>query len=524
MLPMKPTLSISLLIALLLAACAAAAEDQWADTVGWFTLHHDAMRTGRTNFSPGAPFQYVWHARFFEGMLSPELEPIVAEDLVFLGDWGGTFYALDAWTGKQAWKSPAPGGVRHAACYDGGYIYFATIGDRTGGAVVCLKAKTGEKVWEFRPGTRGGFAASPTVYRGKVYIGGRDKVLYALDARSGAKAWTFTAGAIYMQTCAARDGRVVVAAEDMVPRCFDADTGRAVWEGPRMQGDTSRFYYPVFWKDAVIFRTPAGEQAIGAAQEAVTRATEDGKAWADMLKKHPWKEPFWEFNKNKWKAFTPEKYRAEQEYIRGEIKAGRLQQTFYMLGAADGKERAATSVTYSGSENGYSTPTPGPVDAAGNFYVLYKTVYTQYEYPIRAFDCVGTLDAATGIPAILPKDVPSATSAFPVTADESNNFTVGGDKLYCTHDHVFAYYDMKTRRVMPAFSSHAPETWGGVLLCTPGDAKIERHELLHLETPTAHLKISNEWNGTSRGAVAIYKDHVWWITGSMVVCLKGGGQ
>ena len=30
-------------------------------------------------------------------------------------------------------------------------------------------------------------------------------------------------------------------------------------------------------------------------------------------------------------------------------------------------------------------------------------------------------------------------------------------------------------------------------------------------------------NGTSRGAVAIYKDRVWWVTGSMVVCLKGGG-
>jgi len=447
----------------------------------------------------------------------------VAEDLVLLGDWGGTFHALDAWTGKEVWMAPAPGGVRHAACYDGGRVYFATIGDRTGGAVVCLRAKTGEKVWEFRPGARGGFAASPAVYRGKVYIGGRDKVLYALDAATGAKRWAFTAPAIYMQTCSARDGRVVVAAEDMVPRCFDADSGKLLWEGPRMQGDSCRFYYPVFWKDEVVFRTPAGEPAIGAAQTAVTRATEDGKAWAEMLRRHPWKEPFWEFNRHKWERFTPEKYRAEQEFLREEIKAGRLQQTFYLLGAADGKERLVTSVTYSGSENGYSTPTPGPVDAAGNFYVLYKTVYTQYEYPIRAFDAVGTLDGATGLPAMLPKGEPSAASAFPVTADEANNFTVGGDRLYGTHDHVFAYYDMQTRKVIQAFSSHAPEAWGGVLLCTPGDARVERHELLRLETPTAHLKINNEWNGTSRGAVAIYKDRVWWVTGSMVVCLKGGG-
>jgi outer membrane protein assembly factor BamB len=205
----------SCLLLLLAASRGAFAAEAWQPTDGWFTLHHDAMRSGRTQFSPAAPFTCVWRRKFWQGMLSPEAEPIVADGLVFIGDWGGTFYALDALTGKAAWTAQAPGGVCHSPCYADGRICFATIGDRTGGAVVCCNAKTGEKLWEFKPGTRGGFAASPMLCGGRVIIGGRDKVAYCLGAKTGGKLWSFAAGGIYLQTCAARDGRVCVAAEDM---------------------------------------------------------------------------------------------------------------------------------------------------------------------------------------------------------------------------------------------------------------------------------------------------------------------
>jgi hypothetical protein len=42
-----------------LARGVAHADDAWQPTEGWFTLHHDVMRTGRTQDSPGVPFQYV---------------------------------------------------------------------------------------------------------------------------------------------------------------------------------------------------------------------------------------------------------------------------------------------------------------------------------------------------------------------------------------------------------------------------------------------------------------------------------
>jgi len=528
---MRKTLVATVLAVLCPMTGAADSPDQWAETEGWFTLHHDVMRSGRTHYSPAGPFKHVWHRKFFEGMLSAELEPIVAEGKVFLGDWGGKFYALDAFTGKEAWTRQAVGGVRHAACYDpsNGTILYATIGDRTGGAVVSRKAATGELAWEFRPHTRGGFATSPALYDRKVYIGGRDKVLYCLDARTGKKLWTHRAAGIYLQTCAARDGRVVVAAEDMIPRCFDARTGDVFWEGPKMRGDTVRFYYPVFWKDTVIFRTAAPDNEINRYQSIVQAgAGEDGKKLAEVHEKYEWSKEYFDWNSRKYKLYTPEKYAAEQKYVMKAITEGRLQKTFYMLSVSDGKERMITSVGYSGSENGYSTPTPPCVDAAGNLYVLYKTFYTQYEYPIRAFDCIGTLDYETGIPKMLPRTPPGHRSLFPITADEANMFTWGGGadgRLYNTHDHNFAYWEAATRRVLVGFAPKTrAETWGGILLTGQRKDLMRNVPHFHLESPGAHLAINNEWNGTSCGSVAIYEDHVWWTTGSMIVCLEGASK
>lgn len=528
--------SHQLLALVLLAVCTSAwAGDEWQPTDGWYTLHHDVMRTGRSEDAPARPFKVVWHRKFWDEMISPEVEAIIAEDLLFIGTWKGNFYALEANTGEEVWTQPAIGGVRHAACYDPANktILYATIGDAGGGQVVCRTAKTGEQVWAFTTPKRGGFITSPGLYDGKVYIGSRRGVLYCLDAKSGETLWTYQAPeeAPYMQNIAARDGKVIIAAEDMVPRCFDAATGEVLWEGPKMQGDSVRWYYPVFWKDTVIFRTCAPDDEINNVQSLVLRAVgEDGEKREAVFKEHGWSKAFYDFQAQQHKMYTPEKYQTEQEYIRQAIQDGQAQQTFYWLNVADGTERMVTSIVYTGSENGYSTPTPPSIDFDGNCYVLYKSFYTQFQYPIRFYDCIGTLDWETGIPTMLPKDKPSHGSVFPITADEVNMFTWGGrgeaGKLYDTHDHTFAYWDSASKKVLPAFAPKSlTETWGGLYITDQQREMPDRPNLFApAEGPTASLNINTEWNGTSRGSVAIYKNKVWWCTGSIVICLEGGAQ
>ncbi len=237
---------------------AAADEDAWTPTEGWFTLHHDVARTGRTHFSPGVPFDYAWHREYHEELIAPEAEPIVAEGLVFFGTFKGLLRALEAETGREVWKADLGAPIRHSPSYNGGRLFAADMK----GHLVAFEAKTGKELWRFKADRRGGFAASPAVYRGAVYIGDRAGDLYCVDAAAGTRRWKASPGAMILQTAALKDGRLAIAAEDLVPRLYDAAGGRELWKGPQMVGATARGYYPVFWKDLVVWRTET--YAIGA--------------------------------------------------------------------------------------------------------------------------------------------------------------------------------------------------------------------------------------------------------------------
>lgn len=485
------------------------------------------MRSGRTHFSPAAPFKLVWYNKYFDEGISTEVEPIIAEGKTFFGTLKGVFYALNAETGETEWKKTATGGVRHAASYADGIIVYATLGDQSGGSVVARKAKDGEELWSHKT-ARGGFVNNPLLYDGAVYIGDRLGNLWALELKSGKVLWSHKFDAPFLQSCAARDGIVCVAAEDMIPRAFDAKTGKALWTGKRMDGDSVRFYYPVFWKDTVIWRTPAGEYEIPRIQSRVQEATEDGKEWTEMKNKHGWSKEYYEAE-NAWhKRYTPEKHEVEQKVIREYIQDGKIMRTFYMLKVSDGTDKMFTSIPYAGSENGYSVPTPAPIDFDGNLYVLYKSIYSQWTYPIRFFDSIGILDYKSGLPEMLERAEPARKGYFPITADEVNMFTVGGNKLYNTHDHNFVYYDMDKKKVIFAFApkSHQ-ETWGGILVTHQGgqyygekDFRVV-DDMFPLEGTRHGLTTYNEWNGTACGSVAIWKDKVYWRTGNMIICLRG---
>ena len=58
--------------------------------------------------------------------------------------------------------------------------------------VYALNASTGAKLWSY---TTGGYVdSSPAVANGVVYIGSDDGNVYALNASTGAKLWSFTTG------------------------------------------------------------------------------------------------------------------------------------------------------------------------------------------------------------------------------------------------------------------------------------------------------------------------------------------
>jgi outer membrane protein assembly factor BamB len=148
--------------------------------------------------------------------------PAVAGGSVFVGDWAGTFYAIDAETGEERWRHTTD---PHPTVYSGQIVSSAAVADVDGRSLVyfgggktlyALDAATGEEVWAFdtavfdledehdvdattsddqRPTE---IQSSPLVVDGKVIVGfdahdrpGFRAGVIAVDAATGELVWDF---------------------------------------------------------------------------------------------------------------------------------------------------------------------------------------------------------------------------------------------------------------------------------------------------------------------------------------------
>ncbi|HLG00933.1 MAG TPA: PQQ-binding-like beta-propeller repeat protein [Acidimicrobiia bacterium] len=150
--------------------------------------------------------------------------PVVADGTVFVGDWSGTMYALDADTGAEQWTydaTAAPGAafgpiVSSAAVARvriTGTTYRTLVIFGAGPRLYALDAVDGSEVWvedfssedpnnpgQIDPNTPVEIESSPVVWHGAIYVGidnhnhentGVRGGLLALRARDGSQLWKF---------------------------------------------------------------------------------------------------------------------------------------------------------------------------------------------------------------------------------------------------------------------------------------------------------------------------------------------
>jgi outer membrane protein assembly factor BamB len=91
-----------------------------------------------------------------------------------------------------------------------------------------LNAKTGAKLWSYPTLGPLGYS-SPAVANGVVYAGSYDHNLYALDAKTGAKLWSYTTGGFVESSPAVVNGVVYVGSGDHKVYALNASTGVLVW-------------------------------------------------------------------------------------------------------------------------------------------------------------------------------------------------------------------------------------------------------------------------------------------------------
>lgn len=118
--------------------------------------------------------------------------PLLADDAVYVGAGDGGFHAVDAATGKRAWRFQASGKIRKTAALDGNRVIFGTIGSKDVyaqnlGMLYALDRASGTLLWT--RDMHGAVTSSPVIVDGKLIVGTRGSLLSALDPETGKSLW-----------------------------------------------------------------------------------------------------------------------------------------------------------------------------------------------------------------------------------------------------------------------------------------------------------------------------------------------
>jgi eukaryotic-like serine/threonine-protein kinase len=190
-----------------------------------------------------------------------------ASDVVLIGSYDGHLYALEARTGRLRWKVLTKGQVHAtpavqdglafiAGCdavfrairvADGKEVYQIESGAYTGASpvvdgdrayfgtfnfeVLALDLKRRRIAWRYtQPDAQFPYYSSAALDGGRVIVGGRDKVVHAIDAATGKAAWTFATRARVDSSPVVAGGRVYIGSSDGRLYVLDAASGKKVWE------------------------------------------------------------------------------------------------------------------------------------------------------------------------------------------------------------------------------------------------------------------------------------------------------
>lgn len=163
-----------------------------------------------------------WHFESPAVFLSPPAfapGPAVTGGGVYLADYLGTVYALDATTGKDRWRIATE--ARQSV--EPVLVAAGNVHVGSGSALYTLDAVTGTPKWRFAAG--GEVVGAPVVADGRVHFGSADHVLYTLDAAGGQLRWKLATGGEITGSPVAQGGVVYACSKDRCVYALDALKG-----------------------------------------------------------------------------------------------------------------------------------------------------------------------------------------------------------------------------------------------------------------------------------------------------------
>jgi outer membrane protein assembly factor BamB len=173
---------VPLALVLLFAGGPARADDPYAFPAAWATYRGNPARTGHTDGTPGPDRPAVlWVARSQDHFVA---SPVPVGGRLFVSGVGGfnrptvSLFPLDSkGPAKPAWSKSAPylklASVSSPAVSGNLLVFGDGMHQDSGGLLHCVTADAGRPVWQLPvPGNLVHLEGAPTVWAGKVFIGG----------------------------------------------------------------------------------------------------------------------------------------------------------------------------------------------------------------------------------------------------------------------------------------------------------------------------------------------------------------
>jgi outer membrane protein assembly factor BamB len=211
----------------------------------WPTYAYDSARQHISPYDHRPPFRRLWKVDAHDTL---EFPPSVGYGHVYLAQQKGLFFALDSKTGKVDWRKSNGRCAASSPTVGKGVVYQAymhpveCLQDQAGanGFVVAWDADTGRERWRFNTAP---VESSPLLKNGRLYFGSWDHNVYAVNAATGKKIWSFGADDQVNTSAAYWRGRIYIASDGGTLYALSARTGRMLWSAQSQ----SKFGSREFW-------------------------------------------------------------------------------------------------------------------------------------------------------------------------------------------------------------------------------------------------------------------------------------
>ena len=166
--------------------------------LGNYKLTAIDINTGKDNWSIPSASWVGDHCRS---------SPAIYDGIVYFGNLGGRFYAIDALSGAEKWIFEAGDGILKSASASKGMVFFGA-GDKKFYALDC---KTGDIIWNLNLTS---YAGESCIANDLLYMGTSDGYLVAIDIFTGIEKWKLKINSYIRSSPAIADGVIYCCSEN----------------------------------------------------------------------------------------------------------------------------------------------------------------------------------------------------------------------------------------------------------------------------------------------------------------------